>query len=84
MSDFLWSVNELAQKYTGSVSLRMIETNVNSCSGVRSDIPPQFPISRCSKVSLTGRSFFMSVTYLQLFMLSCLRCCSPTKSRKGR
>ena len=40
----------------------------------------QFPMSSSSKLSFTGRSLFMLVTYTQLLTFRGLRCCSPSES----
>ena len=39
----------------------------------------QFPMSSSSKLSFTGRSLFMLVTYTQLLTFRSLRCCSPSE-----
>lgn len=56
----------------------------SSESGDISDILPQFPMSSSSRVSFTGRSLLTSVTYIQLFTFSCLRCCSPTEIERRK
>ena len=39
----------------------------------------QFPMSSSSKLSFTGRSLFMLVTYTQLLTFRSLRCCNPSE-----
>lgn len=59
--------------------IRITFTYFSSKSGDISDMATQFPMSSSSKLSFTGRSLFMLVTYTQLLTFRSLRCCSPSE-----